>query len=519
VPQLSQKDQDYISLAPYLTDYYTYRPTLENFAQAIADRKSKPVDRVTLQKVIKDNYSKITATEKQQLHIEALLSEDTFTIITAHQPSLLGGPLYYVYKICSVINLVAQLQLKYPEYHFVPVFINGSEDHDFDEIDHFNIYGKTLRWEREASGPVGRLSTEGLSVVIDQAADILDDSEHSKRIIDVFKDSLKHSSNYNDFVFRYVNELFGKYGLLVVNTDNKELKRNFAPIMKQEITKRPSQQLVMDTQQMLEQHGFKAQAYPRDINLFYLGNGDRQRITYEEGKYAIVDTEQSYTEAEILQMVDEHPEDFSPNVVMRPLYQEVTLPNLAYVGGGGEIAYWLERKEQFAHYDVHYPMLIRRNSALLLDKGSSKNLTKLDLNVSDMFEHEDQIISSYLLSAVSEDITIDEELEQMQAAYESIAEKAAPHDPGLKKAILAEMTKQLKQVNNLGGRIKRTIKAREENNVSKIKKVKEKLFPGNGLQERSDNFIQYYSKLGPDFFDFLVTNLDPLTAEFAIIEL
>ena len=517
VEQLSKKDLDYIKLEDYLLNFYAYRPDMAGFKKAIEERKTKPVNRVSLHKVVSEAYKAVKKSDRQEKSIEALLSDNTFTIITAHQPVLFGGPMYYIYKICSVINLSRQLNDKFPDTHVVPIFINGSEDHDFEEIDHFNIYGKDVKWERSAVGPVGRLSLEGLDKVLTQLEEILGSGDHAQAMLATVKKAYDSANNYNDFVFQFVNSLFGATELLVVNTDNAELKRSFIPVLKEELINRPSQKIIFETQERLAEHSFKAQAYPRDINLFYLGNGDRQRITFEDGVYQIVDTDQTFTEAEILAELDNHPEHFSPNVAIRPLYQEYIFPNLAYIGGGGEIAYWLERKEQFQHFNVFYPMLIRRNSAMVLNKSMQKQMSQLQLDTTQIFRQEDVIINDFLLAQTDEEITIESELATIQEAYESIASKAKVHDPTLEKAILADMTKHLKQVENLGGRIKRVIKSREETNVNKIKKIKEKLFPSNGLQERHDNFIQYYAELGPELIDYLIENLDPLDRRFVVI--
>ena len=492
-------------------------PALAGFGKVMTDRLQYPVDRVTLHEQVTKAYASVVLSPIQQSNIKSLLLDNTFTVITAHQPSLFGGPMYYIYKICSVINLSQQLNSRYPDTHVVPVFINGSEDHDFDEIDHFNIFGKDIKWEREAEGPVGRLTTKGLQDVLNQTQSILGDSENAVDILNILQKALKTASNYNDFVFRFVNALFAKYGLLVINTDNKVLKSNFRNILRKEIIDRPSQKIVLSTQEELTGKGFKAQAHPRDINLFYLGYGGRQRITFADGKYQIVDTEYSFSELEILEELEKSPENFSPNVVMRPLYQEFTLPNLAYIGGGGEIAYWLERKKQFEEFNVFYPMLIRRNSALLVNKGTQKQTSKLELTTDLLFDRTDSIINAFLLNQVEEDISIEDEKKAIEEAYIIIAEKAKVHDPTLSKSILAEMTKQLKSVDNLGGRIKRVLKSKEETNVNRIKKLKEKLFPGDGLQERHDNFLQYYSDLGPELIEYLITNLDPLDRRFSII--
>ena len=517
VSAISFKDLSYINLEPFLKDFYTYTPTLESFAQAIEDRKNKPVDRPLLVEVLNDNYQHIETTEVQKNNIAALLSDNTYTIITAHQPSLLGGPLYYVLKIASTIHLCKQLKAKYPDSHFVPTFVSGGEDHDFDEIDHLHLYGKTITWERDSKGAVGRLSTDGLREVIGQVSEILGTKPLALEMMDSLNKILAGCTTYGEFVFKFVNHLFGKYGLIVINKDNAKLKRRFAPLMKKEILEQISKSLISETQEKLEQHKFKAQAFPREINLFYFCEEGRKRIEQNGDAYAIVDTDIQFTEAEIIAELDQHPERFSPNVVMRPLYQEYCIPNLAYIGGGGEIAYWLERKTQFEAFDVFYPMLIRRNSVMILNGGHLKTIHKLGFQVSDVFNDVDKLIFQFINATADVEIKLDYQKRQIEEAYQQIATKSAAVDPSLSKSVLAEMTKQLKNIDNMESRIKRSLKSQEEVNVKKIEKLKEKLFPNNGLQERYDNFLPHYLDIGASFFDILIQNLDPLERKFLCI--
>ena len=328
VSAISFKDLAYIKLEPFLKVFYNYTPDLASFSKAIEDRKSKPVDRSLLVSVLGSNYSVIEPSSLQKENIASLGSENTFTIITAHQPSLFGGPLYYILKVCSIINLCKQLKANHPEYNFVPTFVSGGEDHDFDEVDHLNLFGKSVKWDREARGPVGRLDIEGLQSVIDEVSEILGDNPNAQKLKSILNESINSCDTYGQFVFKFVNELFGKYGVIAVNMDDAKLKAAFAPFMKKELLERLSQTLVTETQEQLTAHHFKAQAHPRDINLFYLGEGSRDRIEYLDGKYNIVDSALTFSESEILEELQSKPENFSPNVVMRPLYQESILPNL-----------------------------------------------------------------------------------------------------------------------------------------------------------------------------------------------
>lgn len=517
VSAISFKDLSYITLQPFLKDFYSYTPSIESFKEVIQNRQNHPVNRELLVDVLKENYSKISLHGSQKDNIEALLSENTYTITTAHQPSLFGGPLYYVLKIASVVNLCKQLNSAYPDINFVPTFVSGGEDHDFEEIDHLHLYGKTISWKREAVGSVGRLSTEGLKETIDEVAAILGDRPIAQEMTSALYKFLENSTTYGDFVFQFVNHLFGKYGVLAVNMDNKKLKQQFVPFMKKEILEQPSKDFVNATQNALEQHRFKAQAFPRDINLFYICEQGRNRIEQEGNHFKVLDTEHQFSLDEIIVELEKHPERFSPNVVMRPIYQESILPNLAYIGGGGEIAYWLERKTQFEHFNVFFPMLIRRNSVMILNKGQIKTLTKLNFTVEDIFEDTDQLIFKFINAASDVEIRLDVQKNDIEKSYKEIAKKSAAVDPSLAKSVLADMTKQLKNIDQMESRIKRSLKSQQEVNVKKIEKLKEKLFPNHGLQERYDNFLPHYLAIGPSFFDVLIDNLDPMDRNFVCI--
>lgn len=517
VPAISFKDLAYIKLEPFLREFYNYTPDLSSFAKAIEDRIEKPVDRSLLVSALESNYTVVESTELQRENLALLQSEDTFTIITAHQPSLFGGPLYYVLKICSVINLCKQLKQTYPKYNFVPTFISGGEDHDFEEVDHLNLFGKSVKWDREAMGPVGRLDIKGLQSVIDEVSEILGGNPNAVYLKTVLNESIKSCDTYGQFVFKFINILFGSYGVIAVNMDNSEMKAAFAPLIKKELLEKISQPIVTNTQEKLATHNFKAQAHSRDINLFYLGEGSRDRIEYEDGKYNIIDSSLSFTESEILEELESKPENFSPNVVMRPLYQEFILPNLAYVGGGGEIAYWLERKAQFEAFDVFYPMLIRRNSVMILNKGLNKTIDKLGFSIDDIFQTEDELINQYINANTEVEIELEDQKSTVQKAYEEIAAKSKEIDPGLAKSVLADMTKQLKNIDQMESRMKRTVKSQQEVQVKKIAKLKEKLFPNNGLQERFDNFMPHYMDIGESFFDDLVKCLDPMDRRFIVL--
>lgn len=518
VPQFSNRDVAYATADERLRPFYQYPVTLKAFGEVIRDKANDQTDRALLVSELRKQYDGLSEKTAVSEQLEQLAKEETFTVITAHQPSLFTGPLYFIYKICSAINLSRQLNAAYPDQHIVPVFITGGEDHDFEEINHLHLYGKAITWENEESGAVGAMSTDSLGAVLEEIKNILGDRETAQSIYARLEKAYTSHPTFGAATVAFVHDLFGDQGLVVADMARPAYKRAFLPIMKEEIFNQPSQALVEKAQAELEEAGFGAQAHAREINFFYLRNGLRERIVKEGNRYSVLNTDYAFSAEEMEAELDAHPEFFSPNVVMRPLFQEHIFPNLAYIGGGGELAYWLERKEQFGHFGLNFPMLIRRNSVLWVDKGSQKKLGKVGISIDDLFGDVELFIRDYVEKNSDNELSLAEELGQLEQIFNSIATKADDIDPTLRKAVLAEHARQAKSIENFEGRLRRTEKQRFDTSLNQIRGLKEKLFPGNGLQERSDNFLNIYLQEGEGMFDVLINNLDPLKEGLVIIE-
>ncbi|MCE2788975.1 MAG: bacillithiol biosynthesis cysteine-adding enzyme BshC [Saprospiraceae bacterium] len=519
IPALSHKDVFYQLHFDQLASFTSFEPSMEGMAKAIEERKKFQVDRKLLVSVLQSQYEPIGTTFPQQQAINALAEENTFTVVTAHQPVLLGGPAYYFYKIFSAIHLARSLQQTFPTAKFVPVFINGSEDHDFEEVRNVWLFGKKVSWESHQSGPVGRFSTGGLAEAIDQAADILGTSAFATQMAEAWRTALNTSTTYNEFVFSWLNKILGEEGLLILSMDDKRLKQAFVPVMEREIVEMPSEQWVKETQDRLAAFHFKPQAYVRDVNLFYMQENSRERISFQDGKYTIQHQKKEYSRSELVELLYAEPENFSPNVVLRPLYQEAILPNLAYIGGGGELAYWLERKTQFAHFDIFFPVLIRRNSALLVASSIRKSMEKLGISTEEIFQPMDRILTSFLERVSQGEFHLDGEKELLEILLEKIGLKAKAIDPTLEAFALGEGQKMLKGLEHIEARLKKALKQKEETNVAQLQNLKLKLFPEEKLQERHDSLFQFWVNQGEDWQKRLIEMMDPLDKEFLVIDL
>lgn len=514
IEQLSKTDRDYATDPGSFVDFITAVPSIEAFAEVIHHRSAYKTDRQTLVDVLTEQYGTLDVPSD---HLQQLLQENHFCVTTAHQPALLTGPLYFIYKVCSTIHLSRSLNNRYPEVVVHPVLVLGGEDHDFAEINHLNLFGKTISWDTEASGAVGRLSTKSLADTLAEVREVLGTSPFSDEMKALIDASFREEFDYGQAMQKFVLGLFRDTDLIVIQLDNAKLKSAFGHIVKDELLHQTSQELITASQKQIEALGYKPQAYIRDINLFYLRDGLRARIVQENDQYAVLDTDYTFTKDEMSRELREYPERFSPNVNLRPLFQETVLPNLAYIGGGGELAYWLERKKQFDHYDVPFPLLIRRNSVLFIDAGSAKLMDKLDISLSDLFGNPDKCIADWIRRHAEHEVEIEREYKMIEEGLEGVVSKASDIDPTVARKVEAFKVKTLKDVEHLGKRLIREEKARNDNAVQKIRKVFDRLFPEGGLQERHDNFMQFYIRHGKDYLNMLIHQLDPLEPGFIVL--
>ena len=514
---------DYLSERKELEELYHRFPKIENFEAQIAE-KSKNYDhsiRKDLSKLLRDQYSDIAVSESTRANIDLLESENTFTVVTGHQLNLFTGPLYFLYKIVSTINLTRQLKEKYPDKDFVPVYWMATEDHDFEEINFFNLNGKKFKWnnaeDRAGNTAVGKLSTDGLEEVFKLFSAEIGGGENADYLKSLFEKGYLQHDNLTDATRFIANEVFGKYGLVILAAGDENLKKYFVPQIKNELLKQVSYSETSSTVEKINTLNYKLQVNPREINLFYLTDEIRERIIKRENKYFVHETEISWTETEILEEVENHPERFSPNVMMRPLYQEVILPNLCYIGGGGELAYWLELKSYFEAENITFPMLLLRNSALLQTSKQNEKRKRLNISIPELFLKQHELINRKVRKISNIDIDFSSQKEHLVAQFQQMYDLAEQTDESFIGAVKAQEVKQLKGLDNLEKRLLKAQKRKLKDEVERIAKLQNDLFPNRSLQERQTNFSEFYAEYGQELITKLMDELDPLDANFKIL--
>jgi bacillithiol biosynthesis cysteine-adding enzyme BshC len=253
--------------------------------------------------------------------------------------------------------------------------------------------------------------------------------------------------------------------------------------------------------------------------LFYFQDQLRERIIFENGNYKINNTSLVFSESEIITELEKNPENFSPNVILRPLYQEVILPNLCYIGGGGEIAYWLELKSNFEANNITFPMLLVRNSVLLATEKQVMKLDKLGLSWNEIFMSQELLSNKKVKEFSNFTIDFSEQKEVLKQQFKALHEIALKTDKSFIGAVKAQEAKQLKGLDNLEKRLLKAEKRVHSETVNRIVSLQNELFPNNNLQERNVNFSEYYFEFGTKLMEELLCELNPLSQEFKIITL
>lgn len=491
-----RKPEDFIDLISFL-------PNVENIEAIIKSKPFTTNQRDQLVQIFEHQYRDIVDPICTQ-QIATLKNSNCYTVICAHQGLLLGGPLYFWYKIAHTISLCNELKRKYPQYSFIPIFYCGLEDHDFEEINHCFFFNKKVEWLTEQKGATGRMNPNAIMEVFKQLEPLFSSSTFALSEIEMMKLKLAKSTNYADFCRNLIHHIFGPYGLLFFNPDHPEAKRLFASEMIEEVKHQNIFQHSRNSCDRLGALGYQPQAHIRVINLFYLADQYRVGIYSDGTNYHTKDLKYMWNESELLDEIKKHPESFSPNVVLRPLYQEFLFPNIVFIGGGAEIAYWLQLKSAFIFRSIAFPILWRRVSGIIFNKAILNKIEKLKLNWDDFLLTTQRIEAKYIEQN-------SQLIRQIHSTHESIKlelEKHITHglhfDESFQTSLAGDLNRLNQQLEKLTLKLVREEKTKHETDLLKIQKIKDNLFPLNGLQERYESGMQYFLCYGPSFVQELI---------------
>lgn len=508
LPGFSRLFLDYVAGIPEIETLYDFRPDQKGYDYAIRRAQSGGFNRASLAGIVRRQYSATPAILPENL-VTKLAQSGSCTVTTGHQLCIAGGPAYWVYKIASVIQLAEKLSKMY-NANVVPVYWMATEDHDIEEISSVTVFGKTVTWKTAQQGAAGRLTTDDLGPFIEEISGVLGSAPKALEISAALKKIYQPGKTLAAATREWVHWLFGD-AILCIDPDDAALKQQAVPVFTEELRLSAAEKLVKETSDFLAAKNYDLQVKPRNINLFYLDGTARERIEREGSSFVLVNSKRQFPVDELIAEVKTNPEKFSPNVVLRPLYQQIILPNVAYIGGPGELVYWLQYKKLFEAFRVSFPVLQPRYFALQIAQKDLEWMRRNRVNVEELFADFDEALKKKLADRAGEELSLENEREVLDLLRSTIADKASRADATLRAFAEAEMKKAVDALKVVEVRMLRAIKQREEVFATQFRKLRDKILPGNVLQERSESFLSLSVSTGISVRDLLESELFPVS--------
>lgn len=501
--RLAEKDH---ALKPFIAGFNTIE-----FAKKLIENKTYPPHfRKVLCQSLTTQYNQIAIGEAERKSLNALTNENTFTVTTGHQLSFAGGPLYFILKAIHTISLAKEIENKLG-VAVVPIFWMADEDHDFNEINHLHFFNSKIGAQDLDLNkiPTGNFNTS----VFEEAIKLIEEKwgSNQQEIITEIKKIYTSTTNLTVATRKLIHFLFGRYGMLAVSANDVELKKLATDLFQKELKEQfifsqvneSSNNLV--AQQIIPEN--KLQAKARALNFFYFNDGLRNKVDIENGK-VILGNGKEFLISEFENLLKSNPENVSPNVFFRPLYQELILPNIAYIGGGAEVSYWLQLSKSFGAAAIQMPMIIQRNSVLPIERKLYDKFLTFGFAAQDLLKTSGELVKIFL-EKNSEDISLENQKLELANLFVQILEQAKLVDVTLQGTVEAEKVKSIAGLNNLEQKINKAQKLKFEQQIKQIQKASERIKPQGVLNERVDSGIQYLSRNGFYFLDQLLEIAQP----------
>lgn len=471
--------------------------------------------RNVLSETLEDQLSGLDLSSRQKENIENLKLPNAFTITTGHQLNLFSGPVFFVYKILQTIKTCSYLKENFPDFNFIPVYWMASEDHDFAEINHFKTENNYYETNEKSGGAVGRIKI-GDMFFISEFEKEFKDFVFGTELILMLKEAYKTGNTLTEAIKILVNRLFSEFGLLILDGDSKELKNEIKQTFKDELLHSSLYKTSKEKVEFLTEKYGKVQVNPREINLFYLSE-TRDRIDFDGNKYSIVDKNIQFTQEEILNELENYPEKFSPNALMRPVYQETVLPNLAYIGGNAEIMYWLELKDYFSKINIPFPILIPRNSMLFLKEKTLGKIERLHLKIEDFFQNFTTITNNKILEDNPVLAVLEEKENLLINNFSELKALAETTEKSFGNMVKAEEVRQLKSFKRMKKRLLHAEKIKQNEMLERLENLFLDVHPSKNWQERVYNFSVFFADHGYSWLETCLEEMEITESKLIIV--
>jgi bacillithiol biosynthesis cysteine-adding enzyme BshC len=482
--------------------------------------QARSLDRVRLAGILKEQNQGYGCGPQTLANIDSLARAETCAVVTGQQVGLFSGPLYTVYKALTAIKLAESLD-RDGSGGCVPVFWLASDDHDIAEIDHVDLLNQDNRvreirfrdYEPELKVPASEvIFTPEVRDCIQQLADLTRDSEFKSEIMAHLGEAYEPGRSFADAFGIWMTRVFRAYGMVFIDGVDPRLKDLGREAFRHEISEySPSTRQALEASKELEQAGYPVQVrlHKGILNLFYAERG-RQAVRFKDEEFSIKGTKQSQSREGLLVLAAEKPHLFSPNVLLRPVYQDMLLPTVAYVGGPGEIAYFAQMKGIYEGFGLPMPVIYPRKTITLLEKKVEHVLKNFDLQIRDFQGSVEGLITRICREQFPEalDRVMKAAESHLEQDFKAIREEMAALEPTLEKSVDTTLGRIDRQIKSLEKKALQASKKQNSIAAGQINKAKCCLFPFDRPQERIFNITPFLIKHGYAFVDKLYQTVD-----------
>ena len=533
IPKNQNLFLDYLHEFENVKDFYKHNfRNKEEYAplfKKISQSKSK--NHFDLKSILVEQYSDLDNISSKTLNnINSLNQTKTIAVVTGQQLGILGGPLYTLAKILTAIRLANQLTERYDEYKFVPVFWLEGDDHDFNEVRAVNILDNenqilNIGYKEEISDDDAKQSIgnlifdEALNEFLNKIDLNLRDTEFKNDLINKLKECYQVGKSFKKSFRDLLFFLFDEFGLIIFDPQDTKVKSILKPIFKKEINdfKIHTQKLIQ-VSAILEEV-YHAQVKVKPVNLFYHTDDGRYSIEPVEEIYKLRRKRKQFTKDEILAEIENTPERFSPNVLLRPICQDYIFPTGLYVAGPSEISYFAQVTPLYDFYDINTPIVYPRSSFTLLEKNIASSLDKFDLSMNDVFlgfeELKEKVITE--LSENNVESVFNESSNEIELIFDKLKENLFAIDKTLVEASARTKEKIFSTINELRAKAIKAQDNKYETTIRQLIKISNSLYPNGNLQEREINFVYFYNKYGKELIKKIYEDLSISEFEHQVI--
>ena len=507
-----------------LQSFYAHDPrdpdVWHQMVEAVQSRKHLP-PREDLAPIIEEQNKRYGADSAVLSNVRSLAEEDTFVIATGQQTGLLTGPLYTIFKAITAVKLANSISEKIG-IRTIPIFWMAADDHDFAEINSVNVCrtdGEPISFELKSDESNDRKSASnlklgpGIGPLLEQFEKILPDTEYRQHTIDILNRICTSETSFPDAFAQLMTVLFQGQGLIIVDPTDPALKPHIRRVFEREICNPlASTQSVLRTSKNLRKAGFEPQVsrLPNAVNMFLYNSGQRNAMFYKDGYFTNRDASLSFSEQDLLRLLETAPERFTHNVITRPLVQDTLFPTLTYVGGPSEIAYYGQLGEVYNQFELPFPIIYPRASHTLVSGTTKRILDKHNLRLSHFSHGIDTVIDQSLRKQMPSEITsgLRAAQQNLETQYKNLKKHIIAIDPGLDRIVDSSERKATFALGNLEEKTLRALKKTDRVNQTQIKRVEYQVFPNKKLQERVVNIWQYIGQYGFGLMKTLFNSTD-----------